>query len=99
MKTHQQIRDEIIDWLRDAYAMERGLEKALQKQSENDEVSPRIRERAAMHLQETRRHAEEVESALRSLDANTSSLKTTLGVMTQSTKGIATKFASDERIK
>lgn len=94
-----EIRDEIIDWLRDAYAMERGLESALEKQSENDELSAEVRSRAAMHLEETRRHAEAVKSALQNLGTDTSTLKTGMGVMAQAAKGMTTKFASDERIK
>src|SRR2546421_7430030 len=92
-------RDEIIDWLRDAYAMEKGLETALEKQAKSDELSAPVRERAARHLDETRRHAEEVKSALQALVADTSTLKTSLGVVAQAAKGIGSKFASDERIK
>lgn len=95
----QDPRNHIIDWLRDAYAMERGLEKALKKQAENEDLSSEIRHQAAMHLHETERHAQEVEAALKSLDANVSSAKTSLGIFAQKTKGLATKLASDERIK
>ena len=89
----------MINWLRDAYAMERGMETSLEKHSKNDDLSPEIRELAGMHLEETRRHAEEIKSALRSLDADTSALKTSLGVMAQAAKGMGTAFASDERVK
>lgn len=92
-------RKQIIDWLRDAYAMERGLEGGLEKQAKNDDLSPKIRERAQRHLEETRRHAEEVKSVLQSLDTDTSALKTGLGVMVQKTKGMGSAFAEDERIK
>lgn len=95
----RKIREEIIDWLRDAYAMERGLESALEKQSKNEDLSRELRDRAAEHLEETRRHAEEVKSALQSLGADTSALKTGIGVVAQATKGLGTKFARDERIK
>ena len=93
------IRDEIIDWLREAYAMERGLESALENQSKNDDVNPQVRNRAAAHLEETRRHADEVRSALQSLGTDTSSIKTGVGVMLQATKSLGTAFASDEHIK
>jgi ferritin-like metal-binding protein YciE len=92
-------REEIIDWLRDAYAMERGLESSLKKQAENEELSSEVRERAASHLQETKRHAEQVRGALQSLDTDTSSLKTGLGSATQALKGIGSVFARDEKIK
>ena len=93
------MRDEIVDWLRNAYAMERGLESALEKQSKNDKLQETVRQRAAQHLQETRRHAEAVKSALQTLGTDTSALKTGLGMAAQTTKGFGTMFASDERIK
>jgi ferritin-like metal-binding protein YciE len=94
-----QIQKEIVDWLRDAYGMERGLESALEKQSKNEEASAEIRRRASMHLEETRRHAEAVKSLLQTLGTDTSSLKTGMGMMAQSAKGMMTVFARDERIK
>src|SRR4051812_9543373 len=69
-KRMENIKDEIIDWLRDAYAMEKGLENSLEKNSKNEELSQGVRERSAQHLEETRRHAEEVKAALKSLDAD-----------------------------
>ena len=94
-----QLREEIVDWLRDAYAMEKGLERALEKQSKNDDLSSGLRTRVASHLEETRHHAELVRTALASLDADTSGLKTSLGIVAQATKGMGTAFARDERIK
>jgi ferritin-like metal-binding protein YciE len=95
----KEIRDEIIDWLRDAYAMERGLESALEKQAKSDELSAGVRDMAATHLEETRRHAEAVRALLQSMGTDTSSLKTGFGVIAESTKGLASVFARDERIK
>ncbi len=98
-QAQQRVRDEIIDWLREAYAMERGLESALQKHSKNDDLRPEVRNRAAQHLTETQRHAELVKSALQSLGTDTSTLKTGIGVFAQAAKGMGTAFASDERVK
>src|SRR5215218_2172672 len=92
-------RDELIDWLRDAYAMERGLETTLQKQAENEELSPAVRRGAAKHLEETRRLAEEVRTVLQALGTDSSALKTGIGRMAEMTKGLGTAFARDERIK
>jgi ferritin-like metal-binding protein YciE len=90
---------EITDWLRDAYAMERGLEQSLQKQSENEDLQPELRKRAAAHLKETRRHALQVQAALKSLGADISVLKTGMGMVAQVTKGLGSAFAEDEHIK
>jgi ferritin-like metal-binding protein YciE len=92
-------REEIVDWLRDAYAMERGLETTLQKQADNDSLVPQVRQRARVHLEETRRHAESVKSVLQSLGSDISGIKTGLGLMTEFTKGLGSRFAKDERIK
>lgn len=79
--------------------MERGLEQALEKSSKNEDLLPEVRTRAAAHLEETRRHAEKVKSALMSLDADTSGLKTAMGVVAQAAKGMGSAFTGDERIK
>src|SRR4051812_2164857 len=36
----KEMRDEIVDWLRDAYSMERGLETSLEKQSQDNDLDP-----------------------------------------------------------
>jgi ferritin-like metal-binding protein YciE len=92
-------RDEVIDWLRDAYAMERGLEISLKKQSEHGELSSAMREQAAIHLGETRRHAEAVRACLEKLGSDTSTLKTGIAQSVEAMKGMGTMFASDERVK
>jgi len=91
--------EEIVDWLRDAYAMERGVEAALEKHAHNDDLSPVVRKKAAAHLKETRRHAEDIRSVLKSLGAATSLVKTSVGTLAQTAKGMGTIFARDERIK
>lgn len=93
------INDEIIDWLRDAYALERSQETALEKIHNNSDESIECRTAAAMHLTETRQHARIVESLLRSLGDDVSSFKTGLGVMTEKIKGLGTTLSPDEEIK
>jgi ferritin-like metal-binding protein YciE len=79
--------------------MERGLETSLEKQAKNDELTPERRERAAAHLAETRRHAQDAQGVLQSLGSETSMMKTTVGILVQTAKGVGLKFARDERIK
>ncbi len=92
-------RDEVIDWLNDAYAMERGLEVTLRKQSENNDVHRAVRDRARIHLDETIEHAERLTRCLEMLGTAPSSVKSMTGQMMEMGKGIMTKFARDERIK
>ncbi len=92
-------RDEVIDWLNDAYAMERGLEVTLRKQSENKDAHRAVRERAGIHLDETIAHAERLEQCLKMLGSTPSTVKSATGQMLEMGKGLMTKFASDERVK
>ena len=92
-------RDEVIDWLNDAYAMERGLEVTLGKQAENEAVHRAVRERARIHLEETAEHAERVSRCLEMLGTSPSALKTAAGQVMELAKGFSTAFARDERVK
>lgn len=92
-------KDVLTHWLRDAYAMERGLEITLKKQAENAELSAAMRQRAEAHLEETRRHAEMVKHCLESLGSDVSAIKTGMGRVMETLKGMGTVFARDERVK
>jgi ferritin-like metal-binding protein YciE len=92
-------RDSLMDWLRDAYAMERAQEVSLKKQSQNEEMEPSLRQQLAMHLAETRAHAAAVEGCLRTMGSDTSLLKTALGSSVALAQGLATAFTPDERVK
>lgn len=89
----------LIDWLRDAYAMERGLEVTLNRQKDNEELSPQTRAQSAKHLAETERHAAAVKRCLESLGADTSAVKTGMAEVMEAVKGFGAKFASDEPVK
>jgi ferritin-like metal-binding protein YciE len=92
-------RAEIIDWLNDAYAMERALEITLEKQANSGEVHRAIRERAAIHLDETRAHAERVQRCLEMLGSSASTVKTAASQVLETGKKYMTMFARDERVK
>ena len=92
-------RDEVIDWLRDAYAMERGLEITLNKQAESEDLSPLLRSQAGVHLAETKQHAEAVKACLEKLGSDVSTIKTGVAQLMEMGKGLGTVFARDERVK
>ena len=92
-------REDVIDWLSDAYAMERGLQVMLRKQAENDEAHPAIRERARIHLDETKEHARRLERCLELLGSSASSVKSATGQTIEMGKGLMSKMARDERVK
>jgi ferritin-like metal-binding protein YciE len=92
-------REQIISWLNDAYAMERALEIMLEKQSGNNDVHRAIRERAGIHLDETRAHAEQLQRCLQMVGAQPSVLKTAAMQGLQLATNITTIFTTDERVK
>jgi ferritin-like metal-binding protein YciE len=92
-------RDELIDWLNDAYAMERSLEVTLRKQADNEDAHRAVRERARIHLDETTEHADRVARCLDMLGSTPSTVKSAAGQMMEAAKGLTTKFARDERVK
>jgi ferritin-like metal-binding protein YciE len=96
--TNTRVSD-LIDWLNDAYAMERSLEVMLRKQAANEDAHHAIRERARIHLEETESHAERVSECLSLLDATPSTFKSATGQVMEMAKGMMTKMASDERVK
>lgn len=92
-------KEQVIDWLRDAYAMERGLDVTLQKLSQSENFPPEIQYAATQHLEDTRNHAQTVQLLLESLGAETSTIKTGLGMMTEALKAVSNIVAHDEVIK
>ena len=92
-------RDEVIDWLNDAYSMERSIEIMLRKQADNEDVHRAVRDRARIHLDETAEHADRVSRCLEMLGSTPSALKTVAGQVMELGKGMTTKFARDERVK
>lgn len=93
-------RDEVIDWLNDAYAMERSIEIMLRKQADNEDAHRAVRDRARIHLDETAEHADRLTRCLEMLGSSSpSALKTVAGQVMELGKGLTTKFARDERVK
>lgn len=92
-------RDEIIEWLHDAYAMERGMEIVLKKASSRDNYPDVMRFATEKHLDETRQHAETIEALLKSLGADTSKIKTSTSDITNALAGLGTIITHDELLK
>ncbi len=92
---------ELIDWLRDIYAMDQAMETALTKLTNHPDHYPALRRQAALHCTETRQHAEAIANLLKQLGSDTSSLKTVRaqGMGMDFMRNAGAAFASDERIK
>lgn len=92
-------KDELIDWLRDAYAMEKAMEIALKNQMDSDDTLQPLRDLFETHLEETRLHAASVEACLASLGSQPSTVKTSLAEAIETVKGLGSAFAKDTGVK
>ncbi|MES2598716.1 MAG: DUF892 family protein [Verrucomicrobiota bacterium] len=90
---------ELIDWLRDAYAMEKAMTSALQKQVNNQKLPLEARQLASNHLTETEAHAEAVAVCLHELGTDTSMVKNAIAQGAEYAKGVSTMLAGDEHVK
>jgi ferritin-like metal-binding protein YciE len=90
---------ELIEWLRDAYAMEISMEQMLKRISEDDKATAAVRDVTRTHMEETVRHSASVERCLQMLGADTSNLKTGVATAGEFIKDTLASFASDKRVK
>jgi len=93
------MKNEIADWLRDAHAMELNLANMLEGQAERLSSYPELRDGIARHAEESKQHAELVESALQLLDEDTSVLKEGVARITGMMSPLGVGMASDAPVK
>ena len=92
-------RSMLITWLKDAHAMERALEKVLQRQADHAADDFELHRRIEEHIQTTRLQASRLETCLRRYDAPTSAIKDTMAWLTGLVQGIMTWTAPDTKVK
>ncbi|WP_395735956.1 DUF892 family protein [Prosthecobacter sp.] len=92
-------KTEIIEGLRDAYAMEKAMEIALQKLMVHPHTHVDLQQQASQHCASTRRHAVELAACLRRLDSDTASPRSEWVRGIELMKGMGAAFVRDERIK
>lgn len=92
-------RENLMDWLRDAHAMEKQAETMLSATAERLENYPELRSKLQAHAEETRQQAVLVEQCLQRLGEDTSTLKDVVGKTTAMAQGLSGMFVSDEVVK
>jgi ferritin-like metal-binding protein YciE len=96
-------RDNIISWLRDAYAMEVHAVEMLQRQSERLKNYPEFEARVKQHVKESEGQAEILRNCLQSLGTDVSSIKAGAGWLGGNLQGIfgsiTGAMAGDEVVK
>lgn len=96
---NEQAKELIVTWMKDAHAMERTLEKMLTKQADHAEADAALRTKLVQHRDETKRHAEMVEGALKRYGEDPSGFKDMAGKAEAAIMGMMSGAAGDTVIK
>lgn len=94
-----EIKENLLDWLRDAHAMEQQAEKMLTAQSKRIEHYPQLKARIEEHIQETVGQRERLEQCITQLGSSPSVIKDTMGKMAAMGQAVGGMTASDEIVK
>jgi ferritin-like metal-binding protein YciE len=92
-------QENLLDWLRDAHAMEQQAESMLKAQSERLEHYPELKAGIDVHLQETLGQQKLLEECLKRLGGSSSTLKDLTGKAMAFGQAVGGSLMSDEVIK
>lgn len=92
-------REHLLDWLRDAHAMEQQAEQMLKAQAARIEHYPELKARIEQHIEETLGQQALLEGCITRLGSSPSRLKDTMGKVAAMGQAIGGMVASDEIVK
>lgn len=92
-------REQFIQWLGDAHAMEVGIVTTLEKHLADAKGLPKVRASLSKHLQETKRHAAEMKKALAAMGGSHPMLKEGVSKLANLAAGLVTTAAKDTIVK
>ncbi len=97
--TRQETDERLMQWLRDAHAMEKQAETMLAGMEERIENYPHLRKRLAQHLKETQHQSQRLEDAIGRLGGSTSAIKDSIASLSTTMQNMMTGMAGDEVMK
>lgn len=92
-------RENLLNWLRDAHAMEQQAEQMLKAQAARIENYPKIKARVEQHLEETLGQQRLLEGCLQRLGSSHSTMKDTMARVAAFGQAFGGMFAADEIVK
>ena len=92
-------QENLLDWLRDAHAMEQQAEKMLKAQSERLKHYPELKARIDEHIEETLGQQQLIDECLTRLGGSASTLKDVGGKLMAFGQAVGGSLMSDEVIK
>ena len=91
--------ERLMEWLRDAHAMEEQAESILESQIARLQHYPDVKLKMQQHLEATRRQAKLVESCIAARGGDTSVVKVLSAKIVAAAQGLSGIFVDDEVIK
>lgn len=92
-------REWLVQWLRDAHAMEEQAETMLNGQLSRLDNYPELSDRIRLHVEETREQAARLKACLDGLDEGSSTMKDVGGKLMATAQSLSGMFAGDEVMK
>jgi len=92
-------REELINWLNDAHAMERSNVKVLKGHIEDAHDFPELQSRLMQHLAETEQHAERIRTCIESIGGKVSRGKLSIGTLLGNLAGRSSSLYHDDVVK
>lgn len=89
----------LIEWLKDAHAMEEQAINMMEKQSDRIEQYPEMKKKLSKHVEQTRSQAERVEECIEMLGGDTSAVKEGVAKFMGSAANLVNQSAGDEVVK
>ena len=98
-ETRSEADEWLMQWLRDAHAMEKQAETMLSGMEGRIENYPHLRKRISQHLKETQHQSQRLEDAVGRLGGRRSAMKDTAASITTMMQNVVTALAGDEVMK
>ena len=93
------VEERLVEWLRDAHAMEEQAEKMLRDTANRIEHYPELKAKLESHAAETHAQAERLKSCLVRRGTDTSTVKDLTGKLVAMGQGLSGMFVTDEIVK
>lgn len=92
-------KDTLVDWLRDAYAMESQAVEMLERQADRIKSYPEILAKVQEHIQVSNRQADRLKQCLQRLGSDTSAIKTGIAMLMGNAQSLSGIVVGDEIVK
>ena len=92
-------KEELINWLNNAYAMELALVEVLDNHAGDAASLPQVQERLKTHIAETRVHADRLKNLIENIGGVVSNSKALLGNLLGRFNAVTTAMSRDELVK